>query len=175
MHASLLYSVALGASLTLAAPAAKREEFSPDNVYFPLKNGFPNVEQAAIIEIQDGAHGTLPNGPPPPALSPEGATNLKLIALNELFEVAFFTELVYNVSTKVSGYDLGYGHDYVLDSLNAIVNQEQLHLLNANGALEHFKEEKIQPCKYSCKYILCLPIDLVTNFAKFPLQIFNLL
>jgi hypothetical protein len=87
----------------------------------------------------------------------------------------FPTALVYNVSTKVSGYDLGYGHDYVLDSLNAIVNQEQLHLLNANGALEHFKEEKIQPCKYSCKYILCLPIDLVTNFAKFPLQIFNLL
>jgi hypothetical protein len=147
MHASLLYSVTLGASLTLAAPAAKREEFSPDNVYFPLKNGFPNVEQAAIIEIQDGAHGTLPNGPPPPALSPEGVTNLKLIALNELFEVAFF------------GYDLGYGHDYVLDSLNAIVNQEQLHLLNANGALEHFKADKIQPCKYSCKYIMCLSID----------------
>jgi hypothetical protein len=152
MRSSLIYSVALGAGLALAAPAAKREEFSPDNVYFPLENGFPDVGQDVIMEIQKGAHGTLPNGPPPPALSPEGVTNLKLIALNELFEVAFFTELVYNLTMKVSGYDLGYGHDYVLDSLNAIVNQEQLHLLNANGALEHFKEAKIEPCKYSCKY-----------------------
>jgi hypothetical protein len=37
----------------------------------------------------------------------------------------------------------------VLDALNSIVAQEELHLLNANGALSHFKVDPIQPCKYS--------------------------
>tara|TARA_R110002003_G_scaffold154_5_gene13671 strand:+ start:3432 stop:4421 length:990 start_codon:yes stop_codon:yes gene_type:complete len=118
-------------------------------VYFPLANGFPNPSQDQTLQIQIEGHGTLPNGPPPPTLSPEGVTNLQLIALNELFEVAYFTELVYNVTNKVKGYDLGYGHEYVLDSLKSIVAQEQLHLLNANGALKHFNQVPIQPCKYS--------------------------
>ncbi|OAL56255.1 hypothetical protein IQ07DRAFT_593799 [Pyrenochaeta sp. DS3sAY3a] len=148
MRSSIVYSAALVASIASAAPTAKRD-FSPDNVYFPLANGFPNPDGGAVLEIQKQAHGILPNGPPPHTISPEGATNLKLLALNELFEVAFFTELVYNVTNKVQGYDLGYGHEYVLDSLNAIIAQEQLHLLNVNGALTHFQLEPIQPCKYS--------------------------
>lgn len=148
MHCSIIYLATLIAGLVSAAPTTKRE-FSIDNVYFPLANEFPNPSQEQILQIQGEGHGTLPNGPPPPALSPEGTTNLKLIALNEIFEVAYFTELVYNLTNKVSGFDLGYGHEYVLDSLNAIVAQEQMHLLNANGALEHFKQEPIQPCKYS--------------------------
>ena len=148
MRSSLLYSAAAVASISSAAPTAKRD-FSPDNVYFPLSNGFPYPDAAAIQEIQKQAHGTLPNGAPPPTLSAEGVTNLQLIALNELFEVAFFTELLYNVTNKVQGYDLGYGHEYVLDALSAIVAQEELHLLNANGALAHFNHERIDPCKYS--------------------------
>lgn len=74
---------------------------------------------------------------------------MQLIALNELFEVAYFTELVYNLTNKVEGYDLGHNHEYVLDALTAIVAQEELHLLNANGALKHFKVAPIEPCKYS--------------------------
>ncbi|KAJ4985745.1 sexual development protein [Stagonosporopsis vannaccii] len=149
MRTLTLCAAALIASITSAAPTGKRQSgLSSDGNYFPLQNGFPNPNRDGEITIQDAAHGTLPNGPPPPALSAEGVTNLKLIALNELFEVAFFTELIFNVTNKVSGYDLGMGHDYMLDSLNAIVNQEELHVLNANGALEHFNQEKIQPCKY---------------------------
>jgi hypothetical protein len=152
MRISPLSSAVLITSSVLAAPHGKRQSgLSPDGNYFPLQNGFPNPNRDGQITIQDGAHGTLPNGPPPSALSADGVTNLKLIALNELFEVAFFTELIYNVTNKVSGYDLGMGHDYMLDSLNAILNQEELHVLNANGALEHFNQEKIQPCKYNCK------------------------
>jgi hypothetical protein len=140
MRSSLLYSAALVASIASAAPAS-----TP----FPLENGFPNPSLNQKLGIQLQAHGTLPNGPPPQKLSEEGRTNLKLIALNELFEVAFFTELVWNITNKVSGYELGYSNEYVLDTLKAIVAQEQLHLLNANGALEKFKEEPIKPCKYS--------------------------
>lgn len=145
---SILHALALIASIASAVPTGKRE-FSPDNVYYPLANGFPTPSQDQTVKIQLDGHGTLPNGAPPPTLSPEGIKNLQLIALNELFEVAFFTELVYNVTNKVQGYDLGYGHEYVLDALSSIVAQEQLHLLNANGALKHFNVAPIQPCKYS--------------------------
>jgi hypothetical protein len=37
----------------------------------------------------------------------------------------------------------------VLDSLSAIIAQEEQHALLANGALVAFKQEAIQPCKYS--------------------------
>jgi len=147
MRSSIVYSAVLAASIASAAPT--KREFSPDNVYFPLANGFPNPNADNLQKIQIQAHGILPNGPPPPKLSDEGVKNLQLIALNELFEVAYFTELVYNLTNKVPGYDLGYGHPYILDSLKAIVAQEQLHALNANGALKHFKKEEILPCKYS--------------------------
>jgi hypothetical protein len=171
---SIFCSTALVASFALAAPTGKRQSgLSPDGNYFPLANGFPNPNRDGEITIQDGAHGTLPNGPPPPALSAEGVTNLKLIALNELFEVAFFTELIYNVTNKVSGYDLGMGHDYMLDSLNAIVNQEELHVLNANGALEHFNQEKIQPCKYNCKSSQMVVSEIMTNAFTVPVTDFQ--
>lgn len=153
MRSSLVYSTAVLAGFASALPAnIKRtdySDFSPDGTYFPLKNGFPNPSQDQIIAIEKQADGTLPNGPPPASLSAEGIKNLQLIALNELFEVAFFSELVYNVTNKVPGYDLGYGHEYVLDSLTAIVAQEELHLLNANGALKKFGAQPIEPCKYA--------------------------
>jgi hypothetical protein len=148
MRSSIVCSAALVASIASAAPVNKRE-FSPDNVYFPLENGFPNPSQDKLLQIQIDAHGTIPNGPPPPKLSEEGITNLQLIGFNEIFEVAYFTELVYNLTQKVPGYDLGYGHQYVLDALHSIVAQEQIHLLNVNGALKRFNQQPIEPCKYS--------------------------
>ena len=174
MRCTILYSAAYIVSLTSAAPTGKRQSTPyQDGNYFPLTNGFPKPDRDGEITIQDGAHGTLPNGPPPPALSAEGTTNLKLVALNELFEVAFFTELIYNVTNKVSGYDLGMGHDYMLDSLNAIVNQEELHVLNANGALEHFNQETIQPCKYNCKPFSLDFSQLLTDTLIVPVEDFQ--
>ncbi|KAF2736319.1 hypothetical protein EJ04DRAFT_169528 [Polyplosphaeria fusca] len=149
MRSSTLVTASL-AAVAAAAPASKRSsDFSPDGAYFPLQNGFPSPSKDQLMGIQKEAAGTLPNGPAPPTISDDGLTSLKLIALNEIFEVAFFTELVYNVTNKLPGYDLGYGNEYVLGSLQAIVAQEQLHALNANNALKAFKQEPIQPCKYS--------------------------
>jgi hypothetical protein len=137
-------------TLVFAAPVVDKRysDYSPDGKYFPLANGFPNPSNDQLMRIQKDADGTLPNGSPPKNISAEGLTNLKLIAFNEVMEVAFFTELLYNLTNKAPGYDLGYGHTYVLDALNAIVNQEQLHALNANGALKKFNLEPIEPCKY---------------------------
>jgi hypothetical protein len=152
MRFSIIYAAAL-AGIAAALPAnIKRSDysdFSPDGKYFPLDDGFPNPSPDQIRIIQNEAAGTLPNGPPPPALSPEGVINLQLIALNELFEVAFFSELLYNVTNKAPGYDMGYANEYILDTLEGIIAQEELHLLNANGALQAFKQEPIEPCKYA--------------------------
>ena len=55
-----------------------------------------------------------------------GVTTLQLLALNELFEVAYFTELLTNVTTNVAGYDTAsfapLDRKYVIDATTAIVN-----------------------------------------------------
>jgi len=77
-------------------------------------------------------------------------TSLELIAFNELFEVAFFTDLIYNITNNVPGYEVGGNgvQQFVLNALTAVQAQEELHALNANGALAHFGASPIQPCKY---------------------------
>lgn len=145
-----VYSIAAFAALASAVPLDKRySDYSPDGVYFPTDDGFPNPSQAQILTIEKTAMGTLPNGPNPPSLSDSGIINFQLIALNEIFEVAYFTELYYNLTNKAPGYDLGYGHQYVLDAISAIIAQEKLHALSANGALKAFGKDPIEPCKYS--------------------------
>ncbi len=152
MRSSLIYSVAL-TGLASAAPVI---DFGSNTKGISTQDGFPNPSQAQIAVIQKDAKGTLSNAPPPGKVSDTGITSLKLIALNELSEVAFFSELLYNVTNKVTGYDLGtYATPFVQDMLTAIIAQEKLHLLNANGALQKFSQQPIQPCKYNFQ---------VTNF-----------
>ncbi|KAL1638847.1 hypothetical protein SLS58_008552 [Diplodia intermedia] len=121
---------------------------------FPLSNDFPNPDQKEIDDIQEIAGGTLPNGPPPPPPSGDALTSLRLIAFNELFEVAFFTDLLKNITENVHGYRvedatrLNVNMDDLIIILATVQAQEELHELNANGALEKFNAGPIQPCEY---------------------------
>ncbi|KAI1625325.1 hypothetical protein EDD37DRAFT_382702 [Exophiala viscosa] len=124
-----------------------------DNPFkFPLANGFPNVQNpsSALTQIEDAAHGTLPNGAPPPSINPDDLLSQRLIAFNELWEVAFFTELLANVTNNVAGYQFQDQNQRqsVITALTAIQAQEELHALNANGVLNHFNAGPIQPCTY---------------------------
>ena len=119
----------------------------------PLGNGFPTVAagspQLAAIETQ--AHGSLPNAPPPAtAPSADSLTSLRLIAFNELFEVAFFTELLSNITNHVDGYEIQDqgSRDFIIKALTAVQAQEELHALNANNALNHFTNSVVLPCQY---------------------------
>lgn len=88
-----------------------------------LPDGMPYPSPSELDLIEQNAHGTLPNGPPPPVISSQGITNLQLIAFNELFEVAFFDELLNNVTDNLEGYrfqDSG-DRDFVIKSLRAIL------------------------------------------------------
>jgi len=120
---------------------------------FPLSNGFPNIQAGSpqLNAIEDQAHGTLPNGPPPPAApAADDLTSLRLIQFNELWEVAFFTELLANITTNTPGYEFQdqSQRDTIVAAITAVLAQEELHALNAGNALAHFNAGPIQPCQY---------------------------
>ncbi|KAJ5587597.1 uncharacterized protein N7459_003362 [Penicillium hispanicum] len=116
-----------------------------------LPDGMPNPSPSELKKIEENAHGTLPNGPPPPVISDLGIVNLQLIAFNELFEVAFFNELLVNITKNVEGYRFSNDsdRDLILRSFRAILAQEELHALRANDALVHFNVNPIEPCQYT--------------------------
>ena len=144
------YSIALSslAGLSCLSTLASAAPFS-----FPLSNGFPNVANPSpqLTAIEEQAHGSLPNGSPPPSISKDSLTSLQLIAFNELSEVAFFSELVANITNNVEGFRFqdNSAKNFILNALNAVLAQEELHELNANGAVAKFGGQAIQPCKYN--------------------------
>ncbi|OJJ43544.1 hypothetical protein ASPZODRAFT_145899 [Penicilliopsis zonata CBS 506.65] len=155
----------LAITLSTAAPLAPRVvDYSP----FPLADGFPNPSQEQIEAIQQQALGTLPNSPPPPTISAEGITNLQLIALNEIFEVAFFTELLANVTTGCPGFELDETEkEQLVEILTAVQAQEQLHALSANTALKNFNVAEILPCEYNFRVSnLSSALTLASTFTS---------
>ncbi|KAL1594309.1 hypothetical protein SLS60_010066 [Paraconiothyrium brasiliense] len=175
MHSAFLFSTAALVASALASPTIKRgnnqgQDDHPggpggsshgggdhgnhgghgDNGFSPsLPDGFPNPSQDQINDIEDRAHGTLPNAPLPTGLSDDGITNFKLIAFNEIFEVAYFSELVQNITNNVEGYQFGDDKDEVLENLNVILAVEELHALGANAILQANHVDPIKPCKYN--------------------------
>lgn len=68
-------------------------------------DGFPNPSLAQLAAIEKEAGGALPNGALPTSLKDAAVTTLNLLANNELFEAAFFSELLANITNSVAGYD----------------------------------------------------------------------
>lgn len=141
------------------APPAAQWGGSDSVFKFPLANGFPNIANPSdqLNQIQQDARGTLPkaapNAPAPATPQPDSLTSLGFIAFNELFEVAFFTELFNNVTTGASGFRegdlLGQDKAKILSILKIVIAQEELHELNANGAFQRFTGQMIQPCQFN--------------------------
>ncbi|KAH7413050.1 putative sexual development protein [Cadophora sp. MPI-SDFR-AT-0126] len=147
MLSNLLPASLLSLSYIVTAASAAPFKFA-DN---PLGNSFPNPNQQQTLDIQTQAHGSLPNGAPPATINPNTLTSLRLIAFNELFEVAFFSSLLNNMTTNATGFEFqsSSARDTALAAVTAILAQEELHALNANGALSHFNTPPIQPCQYT--------------------------
>lgn len=103
------FAAFVGAGLVAAAP-------------FSLPDGFPNPSQSSLLKIQKQAGGTLPNTALPTSLQSDAVQTLQIIAANEIFEVAYFSSLLDNVTNGVDGYtDFGgMTKDYVVESLQAI-------------------------------------------------------
>lgn len=123
-----------------------------DKFRYPLSNAFPTPDAQQVNDINNAAHGSQSNNTPPSSISAEGITNLQFIAFNEIFEVAFFTELLQNITNNVDGFEVpdGLSRDFLLDTLIAIQAQEELHALTANGGLVNVaKVSPISPCEYT--------------------------
>jgi hypothetical protein len=116
----------------------------------PLGNSFPNPSPDQLKDIQVQAHGSLSNAKPPPKVDQDTLTSLRFVAFNELFEVAFFTSLINNITNVVDGYQVWdpEARSSLIEVFTAIQAQEELHALNANKALANFGADPIQPCKY---------------------------
>ncbi|KAL4940046.1 hypothetical protein BDV06DRAFT_224468 [Aspergillus oleicola] len=146
MHfTSPLLALLSAASLSLAAPTEKADPVPH------LPDGSVNPSPEQLQKIEQAAHGTLPGLPLPANLSTSGITNLQLLAFQEFVEVAFFHELIGNITRTEPGY--GFVNDvereFALRSLTTILAQEQVHTLTANDALKHFGVNPIEPCHYN--------------------------
>jgi hypothetical protein len=141
MHFSSVLALSVGAASVAAAP-----------FQFPTSDGFPNLSSTNLPEIEKAAGGTLPDGPLPTTLKATGITILQLLALNELFEVAYFTELLANITSNATGYDAAslapLDRTYVIDTFTAVVAQEKLHAAGVNGILQNAGQPAIEPCQY---------------------------
>lgn len=153
----MLSSIVVAALLGLAAAAPKPYSDNKGGhgghggqvpFKFPLANGFPNLSPDALKAVQKQAQGTLPNTAFPSHIEDTTAATFQLIAFNEIFEVAFFTSLINNITSGV--YDVGKGaaKQIVLNALTAVQAQEELHAAGANAILKAAGRTQIQPCKY---------------------------
>lgn len=88
---------------------------------FPLPNGFPFPGAVALEKLFTTAGGNFTNAPLAPKFDDDSLTSWKLQAFNEFMEVAFFTQLIANITDRVPGYELDpMNEDYILSSLKAI-------------------------------------------------------
>lgn len=102
MHSVSVIGASLLSILTVSSAFPLKRAYNP----FPLSSGFPNPSPQQLLTIEKTASGTLPNGPPPATLSAQGVLNLQVIAVNEIFEIAYFNELLSNITKNVEGYQI---------------------------------------------------------------------
>jgi len=142
---ALLTSALAFAGAAIAAPHSTRRSFS-----VPSDDGFPAPNAQQLLDIERIADGTLSNAPPPPKLEASSLTAFQLIGFNELFEVAYFKSMIDNITANVQGFQLPSQakKDELLDILQTILAQEELHALNAIGVLKHFNAFAPEPCQY---------------------------
>ncbi|KAI1616686.1 hypothetical protein EDD36DRAFT_143033 [Exophiala viscosa] len=137
-------------SATVSPPLGPPAPLKSGNPFsFPLSNGFPNLNAAELNATEEQAHGIEPNGGAP-TLKPDDLTSFRLIAFNELFEVAFFTDLLFNLTENVAGFTIADSttRQMVINAITAIQAQEELHADNANKILAANGQAPIQPCQY---------------------------
>jgi hypothetical protein len=61
-------------------------------------------------------------------LKPRGVQALQPIATGEVFEVAYFTELLNNITNWVPGYGVAGQDQYIIDTITAVVNVSLSHV-----------------------------------------------
>jgi hypothetical protein len=155
-------------SLPIPFPVGANGPNAP--VVFPLSNGFPNIANntPAFQALTVQAHGSISNAPPPPSFAADDLRSLKVVQLQETFEVYYFTQLLLNITNNVPGFEISDPATKadIIAKLTVIQGQEQWHALQAGGVLKHFNVSQIQPCLFkSSATDLTSAISLASNFT----------
>jgi len=111
-------------TVTVTATSAGQTPFVFPNV----PNAFPTPGPQELLAIEQQAGGTLSDAPPPPFPGKDGITNLQLIAFNELFEVAFFTELIANITNSVPNYEVDAFTMKALKAVQGVSHQAKISI-----------------------------------------------
>ena len=144
----LLLALTIQLMSVVAAPAQRPAQ---QPFKYPLSNGFPNLGPAdpAVAQIQQQAHGTLPNRASAMVISPESALVWEVIGFNALFEVAFFSSLLKNLTHSGPSLVLDAAERQgVVDAITVIQAQEELNALGANAILGGAGRSPVEPCEY---------------------------
>ncbi|TVY12952.1 hypothetical protein LARI1_G008979 [Lachnellula arida] len=144
MHVSFAASL-IGLSCLSTLTSAVPFSFAND----PTGEGYPTPNAQQLVQIETQAHGSIPNGPSPSSVSNDTVTSLQLIAFNEIFETAFFTSAIENITNNVEGYVFNEAEkDGILADLTTIRAQEELHTLFANTSLIALGATPVQTCEF---------------------------
>ncbi|KAG8673532.1 hypothetical protein FPOAC2_06977 [Fusarium poae] len=121
----------------------------PRSYRIPSSNGFPNPDADQLNAINLQAGGKLPGAPLPTSLGDGSTTAFQLIAFNELFETAYFSSLLYNVTHEVEGFKVdGDKRAEAEKILKTVIAQEEHHALGALATLKSAGKFAPSPCKY---------------------------
>ena len=117
MRTSTIASLGL-AAIAAASPVRRGIDENP----FPLSDGFPTPSAQQLLQIEKEAHGTLSNSTPPATASEDTLYSLSLIAVNEFFEVAYFSELLSNVTNNEYGFKIEHheARQLIIDTLTTV-------------------------------------------------------
>lgn len=77
-------------------------------------------------------------------------TIFQAIAYGEIFEVAYFTAFINNITNNVPGYEIGTDavRQAILDALIVVQAQEELHAIGINGILQSAGQKPMGACQY---------------------------
>lgn len=92
------------AALSTAAPVERRSNNNNVGDEFQSIDGFPTPNNQQVLDIEQRAHGTLSNSTPPASVDPDTIISLQVIAAQEQFEVAFFQQLLTNITNNEPGF-----------------------------------------------------------------------
>jgi len=99
-----------------------RDLIGDSPVWYFLEKAIINAQPSPARRDRVGGRRQSSQQPAPTKQTPTGTVTLQLIALNELFEVAYFTELLHNITTNVPGYDVSkYNTTHVTETIKAIM------------------------------------------------------
>ncbi|EMC91483.1 hypothetical protein BAUCODRAFT_330006 [Baudoinia panamericana UAMH 10762] len=144
------WSTTVSSSYSTASVASStHSSVSASGTAIPPINDLDNISAADLAAIEQVAGGTLSNATGGAKPSGNSITSVAFVAFNELFEVAFFTELVYNITNNVHGFDHIPNRDSVLNILKVHLADEELHAINAIKAVQGVANTTIAPCQYT--------------------------